>query len=225
MNRIRSDSIQKKKNILDLGCGDGALIYDLYEKGKINSKTNLYGIDINPRNIEIIRKKFPRCSFQVADAEKLPYKNSFFDFVYSWMVIEHVRNPQKMVSEISRVLKKNCNCYVSSIMKKPWAVYFYRNNGKFVLDPTHINEFESIEEYKQVFLNNGFKIISFSKVMRSYSVVELILKLLLKIKILKESDNLRNIFYTCPTLNFIKKFFMLPVFGFYQVEILCKKVK
>jgi hypothetical protein len=48
--------------------------------------------------------------------------------------------------------------YISSVIKKPWAVYKYRNKGKFVLDPTHEREYKDKEEFSSLF--SGLKIIN-----------------------------------------------------------------
>ena len=42
----------------------------------------------------------------IGDAMNIPLKNSSVDSIFSSQVLEHVQNPQKMVDEIYRVLKK-----------------------------------------------------------------------------------------------------------------------
>jgi ubiquinone/menaquinone biosynthesis C-methylase UbiE len=44
-------------------------------------------------------------SLQQIDAEELPFSDNFFDIVYSWGVIHHSANPEKIIKEIRRVLK------------------------------------------------------------------------------------------------------------------------
>lgn len=86
--------------ILDLGCGEGTRLNFVVPNGKIG-----YGIDINKTGIEIAKKKYPH-NFQIGDLEKLPYKDSSFDLVYSAYVFEHLENPEKVVKEGLRVLSK-----------------------------------------------------------------------------------------------------------------------
>ncbi len=43
----------------------------------------------------------------VCDIENLPFKENSIDIVFNIAVLEHVKNPEKVVNEINRVLKKN----------------------------------------------------------------------------------------------------------------------
>lgn len=47
-------------------------------------------------------------NFAVADVQKLPYATCGFDFVYAAHVLEHVEDPIKAASELSRVAKSGC---------------------------------------------------------------------------------------------------------------------
>ena len=51
----------------------------------------------------------------VADAHYLPFKNAIFDGVIIQAVLEHVVDPQLVVSEIHRVLKKDGIVYAGLI--------------------------------------------------------------------------------------------------------------
>lgn len=44
--------------------------------------------------------------FIVCDVEKMPYKNSCFDFIYCCHVLEHTNNPEKACKELMRVGKR-----------------------------------------------------------------------------------------------------------------------
>lgn len=48
----------------------------------------------------------------IADAHRLPFVNESFELVICRFVLEHVCNPQKVVSEIHRVLKQGGTVYV-----------------------------------------------------------------------------------------------------------------
>ena len=65
-----------------------------------------------------------------------------------------------MVNEIKRLSKSGGVIYVSSVIKKSWAIYKYKNNGKFVLDPTHEREYKNIDGFLNLF-KKDFKLIKF----------------------------------------------------------------
>lgn len=88
--------------ILEIGCAAGHLTKLLSEH---YPKTKVTGIDVYKKAILEAKKRFPKLSFLVADAHKLPFQENFFDLVISSETIEHVVDPQKMLNEIARVLK------------------------------------------------------------------------------------------------------------------------
>lgn len=90
--------------VLDIGCHSGTFTIRILKKIK---SREIYGVDISPAAINLIKKRIPYGHFEVANAESLPYKNHFFDAVYCLEVLEHVDNPADVLSEIKRVLKKD----------------------------------------------------------------------------------------------------------------------
>jgi len=139
-----------------LGCGDGGLIHALYNEFP---KVKVSGVDISPRRIRGLSEKFPNYRFYCEDVCNTELKENSFDFVHSSQVIEHVEDDGKMISEMFRLLKNNGFLFVSSVIKRPFAVYKYRNKGKFVLDPTHEREYRNIREFLSLFKN--FKLINY----------------------------------------------------------------
>jgi len=89
------------KKVLDLGCGDGSLSFLIAEKG-----AEVSGVDNDEIGLEFARKNVPKADFVNASAYNLPFKDEFFDVVVSCEVIEHLEEPEKMLSEAMRVLKK-----------------------------------------------------------------------------------------------------------------------
>jgi len=93
------------KKVLEIGVGLGADHQNFATNG-----ADLYGIDLTDRAIFYTKKRFElyglKSNLQVSDAENLPFKNDFFDIVYSWGVIHHSPDTQKAIDEIFRTLKK-----------------------------------------------------------------------------------------------------------------------
>jgi 2-polyprenyl-3-methyl-5-hydroxy-6-metoxy-1,4-benzoquinol methylase len=150
------DILEKKRlsKIIDLGCGDGGLILSIlknYENKKIT------GVDASPRRILDLKKKIKGQKFLCRDISSMNLGKNKFDLVICTQVIEHVEDDRKLVDEIFKILKPKGYLYISSVIKKPFAIYKYRRRGKFVLDPTHEREYGSKEEFIHLF-KEKFKI-------------------------------------------------------------------
>jgi len=94
----------KGKNILEIGCGMGIDGSQFAKAGALYT-----GIDLGEENIKLAKELF--CLFGLkgvffcADGAKLQFPDSSFDYVYSFGVIHHSPNTEKIVDEIYRVLK------------------------------------------------------------------------------------------------------------------------
>lgn len=83
--------------VLDIGCGHSTFLEKAYGQSE-----ETYGIDLDEEGLKTnncIKNKV------VADAEKLPFEDGFFDLVVSAWVVEHLVRPEKVFAEIHRVLK------------------------------------------------------------------------------------------------------------------------
>lgn len=91
-------NINKKLEILDVGCGAGILMSELEQYG------NVYGIDVSELAVEYCKKRgLPNVT--VDDLAKLSFPNEQFDVVIALDVLEHIENDAQAVIEIKRVLK------------------------------------------------------------------------------------------------------------------------
>lgn len=87
--------------VLDAGCNTGVVSKKIIDKGH-----EVYGIDVSGIALEKAREKGVK-TFKSSLQEKLPYKDSFFDMVFSSSVIEHLYDPEFFLRECNRVLKKD----------------------------------------------------------------------------------------------------------------------
>jgi alkylated DNA repair protein alkB family protein 8 len=99
--------------VLDLGCGNGRFFELLKNKG-----IDYTGIDNSKKLIELAKKKYlsiPSLSdgidkFVVGNALNLPFKNNYFDLIYSVAVFHHIPSKElrlRFLKEAKRVLKKD----------------------------------------------------------------------------------------------------------------------
>lgn len=100
----------QKKNlkILEIGCGTGANFY-LYNKEKLK----IFAIDGSQNAIKFAKKQAKEndyiINFEIGDIEKLPYENSFFDYVVDveCLYSNDESSTRKILLEINRVLKNS----------------------------------------------------------------------------------------------------------------------
>lgn len=129
------------KTMLDLGCGDAVSSAPLYDRVK-----DIYCADTSPVALErVLKRNLDNLYPILASGYQLPFPNNFFDGIFSIFVVEHIRNPEKMLNEIHRILKPNGQLIISTDSK-----YYYKYfrfplgwvKGNFNIrknDPTHVN--------------------------------------------------------------------------------------
>jgi len=94
----------KNKDILEVGCGrgGGCSYYSRYLKP--NSVT---GIDLSGLNINICKKSHKDITFQVGDAENIPFPDNHFDVLINLESSHCYPNFLKFMEESYRVLRNN----------------------------------------------------------------------------------------------------------------------
>ena len=101
----------KKGKILDLGCGNCRNLIPFKD-------LECYGLDFSKSMLEQSKKFSKKHNFKVSltqsDLEKkLPYKSSSFNYVLAIASLHHLSNPEFTIKEISRILKKNGEVYIT----------------------------------------------------------------------------------------------------------------
>ena len=93
--------------VLELGCGTGIDINNIH---KDHSSIKPFASDILPQSLRIGRRvsRLTDChvNFFVADTLNLPIKSNHVDIVFSQGLIEHFKDPLKVIQEQARVIKK-----------------------------------------------------------------------------------------------------------------------
>lgn len=135
-----SKNIGEGKQVLDLGCRDGALT------STFSKNNNVLGIDIDETLLEKARIN-AKIETKHADLNGdwgLP--SSHFDFVVAGEVIEHLYYPEIVLNKIYHVLKDGGTLLGSvpnafSLINRFRLLLGNKKNTP-LMDPTHINQFE-----------------------------------------------------------------------------------
>ena len=110
----------KVNRLLELGCGNGKL----WQENKIDLRNReIFLSDISEGMVEEVRNKLGSdFNCIVADAEKIPFKDAYFDSIIANHVLFYLNDLNQGLKEVSRVLKPNgvlyCSTYGSKHMKE-----------------------------------------------------------------------------------------------------------
>ena len=174
---------QKNTRLIDVASGTGD-IAKLY-LNEVNYKAEVYCVDENKEMLNLNKKKFKTKSnvkWFCNNAEKLPFKNNYFDYYTISFGIRNVNNINKALAEAHRVLKPGGRflCLEFSKVKNETLNKFYKNYsksipmiGKLIVGKSEpyeylinsIEEFYSQEEFfkqikKKNFINISYRNLS-----------------------------------------------------------------
>ncbi|MBI2413531.1 MAG: class I SAM-dependent methyltransferase [Deltaproteobacteria bacterium] len=105
-NDLVTSAISKKTVLLDAGCGKKSLMAGFKKK-----VARQVGMDIS---LDAIHENNAFNVFAVGDAHKLPFADDSFDVVVSQWMIEHIKDPNEVMKEFHRVLKKGGHLIVAT---------------------------------------------------------------------------------------------------------------
>ena len=89
--------------ILDLGCGNGAILHQLQ---KLNPNASYIGLDVSAEGLRVARQNLPGVNLMaIEDGGKFPLADASVDFIFSSEVIEHIYDTRNAFQEMGRVLK------------------------------------------------------------------------------------------------------------------------
>lgn len=103
---INAVSMLPRGKVLDLGCGHGDYSKRLKE----------IGFEVVAGDIDISRFRYRgEIDFRICDITKpLPFPDSSCDYILLMEVVEHLRNPYSVLSEINRILKPDGRIIIST---------------------------------------------------------------------------------------------------------------
>ena len=108
---IKRSGIKRGMSVLGVGCGSGA--FTDYIARAVGDRGWINAVDIQPEMLEQLKKKLMRfenrdignVTLNECDACKMPFKDNYFDLVSMVTVIQEIRDKEKALQEVRRVLK------------------------------------------------------------------------------------------------------------------------
>jgi len=155
---------KKNGNILDIGCGPGVL-------GEIIKKetgAKVYGLDVSAIFIESAQKKLDK-AFNISAADDYDnwpeeIKTARFDYVLITDVLEHLACPDKLLTNIKKIMNENTEAIITvpnilfwkNRLKILFGQFNYTTEG--LMDKTHLHFF-TWRSLKKLLHESGFSII------------------------------------------------------------------
>lgn len=148
-------------SLLDVGCENGIIEYFLRNKVR-----NIYGIDNSKKALKIAKKRGLKTKHVDFDKERFPFSSNFFDVVTCLDVIEHVKDPKRLLKEIYRVVKKGGKVIIATPnIRFTNHIFELLIKGKFpktsmdttVYDGGHLHFF-TYKDLIDLLVNTGFVI-------------------------------------------------------------------
>ncbi len=115
---LRLADIKNGDRVIDIGCGTGTSA--LIIAGDVEDKGEVVGIDLSDKMLDIARKKLKKAGFRNvtflhANAEDIPYPDSYFDKVTAFAVLHEMNHEGRIntLREIYRLLKIGGNVLIA----------------------------------------------------------------------------------------------------------------
>lgn len=152
--KFAKEHLKKDMKILDVGCAMGGLLNVLKE----NDHHLLYGIDLTENYINAAKEQNPNLNLRVGSAEKIPFEENVFDFIFEDQVLEHLLEPQNAFSEAFRVLKPGGYFCLGVPDASKYSESYIFDFYWFIMRE-HIQHFD-VYHLQALAMQNGFELIT-----------------------------------------------------------------
>jgi SAM-dependent methyltransferase len=107
--------------VLDVGCGAGQVAKAVK---RARPELEVFACDVSRSALEAASTSPEGVDFRLAAAERLPFADGEFDFVWIFDVLEHVDSPEHVLREVARVLKPGGGFHIVLPLEgQPWTLY------------------------------------------------------------------------------------------------------
>lgn len=137
------DNVDKDDVVLDVGCGNGALSYDVAKKAK-----KVVGIDLNEKNVSFAKQRYSKENIEYICGDALKdLPDEKFDIIIMSNVLEHIEN---RVEFLDRLKEKAAKFLIRvPTINRDWITLYKKELGlDYRLDRGHYVEYtlKSVEE-------------------------------------------------------------------------------
>lgn len=150
------NNIDSHSKILDVGCGIGALTYDLSKKAD-----KIIAIDISQKSIDFAQKRYysDNIIFMKADINEFKFDEKF-DYIILSSVLEHIKDRKSFLRKFKTL--SNYILIRVPMINRSWLTLYKKDLGlDYRRDRTHFIEY-TLDSFMEEMSNANLKIISYS---------------------------------------------------------------
>lgn len=158
-HRLALRVISDNSRVLDMGCATGYMAKELAKK---SCKT--WGVDNDP---EAVKKADEYCEetalCDLNKCKRIPFERNGFDYVLMLDVIEHLTNPENILSAIRENIKKDGRLIISTPNFAHASVRWMMARGKLeytetgMMDRTHVH-FYTRQSFEETLSRAGYRV-------------------------------------------------------------------
>jgi SAM-dependent methyltransferase len=136
---VSAARLSGKERVLDIATGPGYVA-----EGFARAAREVIGIDLTDAMLAIALERtkqrgIANISFQKGDAENLPFGNDEFDVVVCRLALHHVREPLRVLREMTRVCRAGATILVEDIFASEFPERAaYQDRWEKLRDPSHV---------------------------------------------------------------------------------------
>ena len=112
---VASMSASEGDHVLDVGCGNGALLGKIAQTRFIKG----FGVDLSSQMIAVAEKRHPEFEFAIAGCESLPFGDNSMDVITVCCAYHHFPDVDAFALEASRILCPGGSLYIAEIHLPP----------------------------------------------------------------------------------------------------------
>jgi ubiquinone/menaquinone biosynthesis C-methylase UbiE len=145
--------------VLDLACGPGFVALEFAKHAR-----EVVGVDLTAEMLKKARaltrrEGFKNVTFRRADVKRLPFPDGSFDLVVTRASFHHFPQPEQVLTEMVRVLKRNGRILISdNTSKDDPEKSRLQNRLEKIRDPSHV-EMIPLKKWRKLFTDAGLSVV------------------------------------------------------------------